>query len=189
MTTIIIDNYDSFTYNVYQMVGFVDGGRAPLVIRNDTLSAEQWLEHRPSHVILSPGPGHPRDSGLSLSVPKLCPDLPILGICLGHQALAWSAGADVVRAPEPMHGLADEIEHDGARPFDRLPARFAAARYHSLVVDRASLPADWHVSAWTDRGDIMGLRHRTRPHFGVQFHPESFLTDGGAALLESFLSS
>jgi len=184
---LLIDNYDSFTYNVLQLVAPRAGGRPVRVVRNDALAPEAAAALRPDAVILSPGPGHPRDAGLSITLPPRLPDTPILGICLGHQALAWRDGARVGRSPRPLHGRASPVVHDARGLFEGLPTPFAAARYHSLVVDRESLPAGWHVSAWTDAGDIMALRHDERPHDGIQFHPESFLTECGGALLENFL--
>ena len=186
---LLIDNYDSFTYNVLQLVGARCGASPIRVVRNDELTPSQVLELDPEAVILSPGPGHPRDAGLSVSLPELMPRTPMLGICLGHQALAWRDGARVGRSPRPLHGRTSPIHHDGRGVFEGLPDPFPGARYHSLVVDRNGLPPRWHVSAWTDAGDIMGLRHDERPHHGIQFHPESFLTECGGALLENFLRS
>lgn len=186
---LLIDNYDSFTHNLWQALGACAGGEEVRVLRNDALSPAELVALRPRRVVLSPGPGHPRDARLSLLAPALLPEVPLLGVCLGHQALALAEGARVVRAPRPVHGRALEILHDGAGLFAGLPAAFEAALYHSLVVQEDSLPPALQVAARTRAGDIMALRHVARPHLGVQFHPESFLTPAGPALLAAFLRS
>lgn len=184
---LLIDNYDSFTHNLWQALGACAGGEEVRVVRNDALAPDALVALRPRRVVLSPGPGHPRDARLSLLAPALLPRVPLLGVCLGHQALALAEGARVVRAPRPTHGRALPILHDGQGVLAALPARFEAALYHSLVVEEASLPPALRVAARTEAGDIMALRHVARPHVGVQFHPESFLTPAGPALLAAFL--
>jgi anthranilate synthase component II len=185
---LIVDNYDSFTFNLYQLVAEVDGLGTPIVVtRNDASTPAEIARQRPTHVLLSPGPGHPRDAALSLTLIHELPDTPVLGVCLGHQALAWTHGARVSRAPHPTHGSAVLVEHDGSTLFRDQPARFEAGLYHSLAVERASLPPELIASAWSSTGDIMALRHARRPHFGVQFHPESFLTPTGRQLMRAFL--
>jgi anthranilate synthase/aminodeoxychorismate synthase-like glutamine amidotransferase len=185
---VIIDNYDSFTYNLYQLVQAEAGPAADVgVVRNDALTADELAALRPSHVVLSPGPGHPEASRLSLQVAEALPDTPVLGVCLGHQALALAYGGRVARAREPVHGRAVAIDHDGAPPFATLERPLHAALYHSLAVRPDALPGVLRVSAWTEAGDIMALRHVRRPHHGVQFHPESFLTPRGGRLIAAFL--
>ena len=187
---VLIDNYDSFTFNLYQLLGQVAGPDTPIeVIRNDALTGEELRRRRPTHVILSPGPGHPTASRLSLEASDLFPDTPLLGVCLGHQALAVAHGGQVVRSPRPTHGRPVDVHHDGQPLFEGLPSPVPVALYHSLMVDRPTLPEALAVCAWTDAGDIMALRHRSRPHHGVQFHPESFMTRWGAHLVGNFLRS
>jgi anthranilate synthase component 2 len=185
---LLIDNYDSFTYNLYQYLGEL--GEELRVIRNDELSAEDALALAPERVVISPGPGNPDQAGISLGVIRLCAErrVPLLGVCLGHQALGQSFGGKVVRAPRLMHGKTSMIEHDGRVPFAGLPQPFEATRYHSLVVERETIPAVLEVSAWTADGMVMGLRHRELPLLGVQFHPESILTRCGMDLLRNFLA-
>jgi len=186
---VLVDNYDSFTFNLYQFLAAEAGGRdAITVVRNDERSAEEVLALRPTHVVLSPGPGHPSRSGLSLVLPPLLPETPLLGVCLGHQALALCFGARVERSPRPRHGLTVPIRHDGAGLFEGLPQGFPAALYHSLAVTQDTVPPTLAVSAWTAEGDIMALRHNGQPSFGVQFHPESFMTTAGTRLLRNFLA-
>ena len=187
---ILIDNYDSFTFNLFQLLGQLAQPGTPIeVVRNDAVSAAELQARRPRHVILSPGPGHPTASRLSLEASDLFPDTPLLGVCLGHQALAVAHGGRVVRSPRPTHGQPVAVQHDGSALFRGLPSPIDAALYHSLVVDRPSLPGALAVCAWTGAGDIMALRHRSRPHHGVQFHPESFMTRWGAHLVGNFLRS
>jgi anthranilate synthase/aminodeoxychorismate synthase-like glutamine amidotransferase len=184
----IIDNYDSFTYNLYQLVQAAAGsGVEVAVARNDDLAPRELAARRPSHVVLSPGPGHPDASRLSLQAAEALPDTPVLGVCLGHQALALAYGARVARAREPVHGRAVAIDHDGSPLFAGLGRPLQAALYHSLAVRPDHLPDALRVSAWTAAGDIMALRHVSRPHHGVQFHPESFLTPLGGRLIAAFL--
>lgn len=184
---LLIDNYDSFTWNLYQALGVASGGEEVRVLRNDALAAEELGALSPRRVVLSPGPGHPRDAGLSLLASDLFPGTPLLGVCLGHQALALAAGARVERSPRPTHGRPVALHHDGQPPFDALPNPTPVALYHSLVVRPEPWPESLAVAARSEHGDVMALRHRRRPHLGVQFHPESFMTDGGPTLLRRFL--
>ena len=179
----VVDNYDSFTYNLVQCLAEL--GAEPVVRRNDQVSVDELASF--DALVVSPGPGTPAQAGVSTpAVRELSGRLPILGVCLGHQCLGEAFGAVVVRGV-PVHGKTSMIHHDGGAPFAVLPSPFEATRYHSLVVDRGSVPPDLEVCAWTEDGVIMGLRHRTHPTFGVQFHPESVLTPEGPALLRSFL--
>ena len=186
MRTLLIDNYDSYTFNLFHLLGEVNGGEEPIVLRNDELTWEQIARLAPDNVVLSPGPGrpeHPRDAGVSLEVLRRAA-VPVLGVCLGHQALAYVCGGTVEHAPEVMHGRVSRIRHDGRSLFAGLPQDFPAVRYHSLVV--GALPSELRATAWAPDGVVMGLEHRTRPLFGVQFHPESVGTRHGRALLENF---
>ena len=185
---LVIDNYDSFTYNLVQCLG--DLGASITVVRNDARSPSEMLALRPSHVVISPGPGRPEEAGATLAVLRCAgPALPVLGVCLGHQAIGLAFGGRVVRAPRPVHGKASVIEHDGAGLFAGLAEPFSAGRYHSLVVADEGLPDELQVTARSrDGGTIMGLRHRSRPIHGVQFHPESILTAAGESLLRNFLA-
>lgn len=159
------------------------------MLRNDALSVDEALALCPTHLVLSPGPGHPTCAGLSLALPTAAPDLPLLGVCLGHQALALAYGARVSRSPRPTHGRPVTMDHDASALFSDVPQRFEAALYHSLEVESGSLPPDLIPSAWTTDGGIMAVRHTQRPQFGVQFHPESFMTEHGAALVRTFLET
>lgn len=183
---LLLDNYDSFTYNLYQYLGEL--GAEVRVVRNDEMSAAGVLALGPGAVVISPGPGTPDQAGISLDLIRSCAGrVPLLGVCLGHQALGQAFGGKVVRAPRLMHGKTSEIEHDGRGVFAGLPVPFTATRYHSLVVEPGSVPDCLEVSAWTDGGVVMGLRHRDLPLEGVQFHPESILTRAGKDLLGNFL--
>ena len=183
---LVIDNYDSFTYNLVPYLNEL--GAQTTVVRNDALTVEQALGQKPEAVLLSPGPCDPDQAGICLPLLKDAPDdLAILGVCLGHQAIGQAFGGDVVRAKALMHGKTSLIHHDGKGLFADLPNPFTATRYHSLAVERSTLPADLVVTAWTEDGEIMGLQHRTRPIYGVQFHPESIATEGGHQLLANFL--
>ncbi len=185
---LIIDNYDSFTYNLYQYIGELCGDVR--VVRNDALSVAQVAELKPDHVVISPGPGYPADAGISIElVKKLGPHVPILGVCLGHQGIGEAYGGKVVRAPELLHGKASEIElAPGCRLFEGLPRKLTAGRYHSLVVERETLPEVLEITAVSADGEIMGLKHREYEVFGIQFHPESILTPDGKKILENFLA-
>ena len=183
----VLDNYDSFTYNLVQYLGEL--GARLTVRRNDRVTLGEIAAMRPSHIVISPGPGRPEDAGLTPDViRRFGPAVPLLGVCLGHQAIGMVYGGQVVRAPAPQHGKTSIIEHDGRGVFAGIDGPMAAARYHSLVVADEGLPADLEVSA-RSRGDglIMGLRHRRHPVHGVQFHPESVLTDEGRRMLRNFL--
>ncbi len=183
---LLIDNYDSFTFNLAQQLGEL--GADVRVVRNDAITAEQVLVDLPDGVVISPGPGDPSDAGVSTDVISSVAGLrPVLGVCLGHQCLGALYGGRVVRAPELVHGKTSQIHHDGDGVFAGLPQPFPATRYHSLVVDRASVPDVLAVTAWTAEGLVMGLRHRTLDVEGVQFHPESILTTDGMDLLANFL--
>ena len=188
---LMIDNYDSFTYNLVQYLGEL--GQEVRVVRNDALDVAQIAALAPERIMISPGPGTPDDAGVSLQVLRhLGERIPVFGVCLGHQALGQAFGGRVVRAREIMHGKTSPIFHTGVGVFAGLPSPFEATRYHSLVVERASLPECLEITAWTQHPDgsvdeIMGLRHRTLPLQGVQFHPESILTQHGHDLLRNFL--
>ncbi len=184
---LLLDNYDSFTWNLVQLMGQLTAEEIR-VVRNDRAPAEALLEARPAAIVISPGPGVPGAAGVTMELIERAEAVPLLGICLGHQALAAVAGARVIRAPEPVHGKTSPVHHVGTGIFRGLPDPFTATRYHSLVVDRDSLPAELQVTAWTPDGLVMGLAHRGRPHFGVQFHPESYMTGHGLELFENFLS-
>ena len=184
---IIIDNYDSFTYNLVQFIGEL--GAEVLVKRNDEIKADEVGNIDPSHIILSPGPKRPEDSGVCIDILKTyAGKYPILGVCLGHQAIGYVFGGNIINAPEIIHGKLSEIFHDGKTLFEGLKNPFHATRYHSLVVDTEGLPEELEVSAKTSDGIIMGLRHKKYRIEGVQFHPESFLTEGGKKLLKNFIN-
>ncbi len=183
---LMIDNYDSFTYNLVQEIQTVSDIEVR-VVRNDTLSVEELLSEKPQAIVISPGPGEPTEAGITMKLIQAADSLPLLGICLGHQALAAVHGGEIVRAPEPVHGKTSEILHDRCGVFSRMPKPFEATRYHSLVVQRESLKPPLEICAWTRDGLIMALKHKERPHFGVQFHPESYLTENGMYLLARFL--
>jgi anthranilate synthase/aminodeoxychorismate synthase-like glutamine amidotransferase len=183
---LIIDNYDSFTYNLVQYLGELGGD--VLVRRNDEMTLDQIESRLPSRILISPGPGRPADAGISAElIRRFSGRAPILGVCLGHQAIGEVFGGRVVRAATVVHGKASEIKHDGKSNFKGLHSPFKAGRYHSLVVERESLPACLEISAETNDGVIMGLRHREKKIEGVQFHPESILTPAGKRLLQNFL--
>jgi anthranilate synthase/aminodeoxychorismate synthase-like glutamine amidotransferase len=188
VNVLLVDNYDSFTYNLYQYLGEL--GADTTVVRNDALTVEAVLSRHPDGIVISPGPGTPDQAGISLELVRAAAGrVPVLGVCLGHQSLGQAFGGRVVRAPVPMHGKTSEIHHDDSALFRGLPNPFTATRYHSLVVERASLPACLEVTAWTDDDLVMGLRHRDHALRGVQFHPESILTAPGKELLRNFLES
>jgi len=184
---LVIDNYDSFVYNLVQYLGEL--GAAPLVHRHDAVTIEQIVEASPDAILISPGPGRPEDAGVSNEViEQLAGRVPILGVCLGHQCIGQVYGGQVVRADRVMHGKTSFVHHDGAGVLAGLPDPFEATRYHSLVVDAASVPDVLEVTATTDDGTVMALRHRELPVEGVQFHPESILTASGHQLMANFLA-
>ncbi|MFZ5864075.1 MAG: anthranilate synthase component II [Nitrospirota bacterium] len=183
---LVIDNYDSFTYNLVQYLGEL--GATLEVFRNDAITLGQIAAKRPSHVVISPGPCTPNEAGISVElIKRFAGSIPILGVCLGHQSIGAAFGGDVVRADRLMHGKTSMIHHDGKTIFEGLPNPFEATRYHSLIVKRETLPACLEVSAETKEGEIMGVRHRQHRVEGVQFHPESILTRPGKDLLRNFL--
>ncbi len=184
---LMIDNYDSFTYNLVQYLGEL--GQEILVFRNDQVSTDEIEEMRPERIVISPGPCTPKEAGISVDlIKRFSGKIPILGVCLGHQAIGEAFGGEVVRAGRLMHGKTSMIHHDGKTIFQHLPNPFEATRYHSLIVKRETLPACLEISAETKEGEIMGLRHQEFPVEGVQFHPESILTKAGKDLLKNFLS-
>jgi anthranilate synthase/aminodeoxychorismate synthase-like glutamine amidotransferase len=183
----MIDNYDSFTYNLVQYFGEL--GQAMKIYRNDKITIDEIKALQPSRIVISPGPGIPSQAGISEEVIRtFAGQIPILGVCLGHQAIAEVFGGKIVRQKKVMHGKTSEIYHDGRTLFRDLPNPFTATRYHSLLVERASLPGVLEISAWTKDNEIMGLRHKELKVEGVQFHPESILTEGGRRLLANFLA-
>jgi len=183
---LLIDNYDSFTWNLVHYLGEL--GAEVVVHRNDAISFEQALSARPQAIVLSPGPCTPNEAGICLDLIAAAPaDMPILGVCLGHQAIGQVFGGKVIRAPVPMHGKVSPIAHGGEGVFAGIPDRFGATRYHSLIVERDTLPDTLEITAETDDGLIMGLAHKTRPIHGVQFHPESIASQHGHDLLRNFL--
>jgi anthranilate synthase/aminodeoxychorismate synthase-like glutamine amidotransferase len=183
---LVVDNYDSFTYNLVQYLGEL--GAELTVVRNDAVDLAGILEMSPERIVISPGPGTPDNAGVSLEIiRRLAGRTPILGVCLGHQAIGQAFGATVSRARRQMHGKTSQIEHDGRGVFRGLPTPFSATRYHSLAVLADTVPPDIEISARAEDGEVMGLRHRRWPVEGVQFHPESILTEHGKALLRNFL--
>lgn len=183
---LVIDNYDSFTYNLVQYFGEL--GADPVVRRNDAITVEEVEQLRPERIVISPGPGTPADAGISMAiVRKMGKNTPVLGVCLGHQCIAEVYGGKVVRADRLMHGKTSPIRHQGSGVFSGLPNPFEATRYHSLIVEKNSVPACLQITADTAEGEIMGLRHREFPVHGVQFHPESILSREGKTLLQNFL--
>jgi para-aminobenzoate synthetase component II len=184
---LLLDNYDSFTYNLAQYLGQM--GQELEVRRNDQITIEEIEQRAPERIVISPGPCTPNEAGISVAlIRRFAGEIPILGVCLGHQAIGAAMGGRVIRAPKLMHGKTSEIHHDGKTIFRDLPQDFPATRYHSLIVEKKSLPDTLEISAETADGTIMGLRHRTLSVEGVQFHPESVLTGPGYKLLENFLS-
>ena len=182
---LLIDNYDSFTFNLAQYLGEL--GAPPIVRRNDELTADEVAEMRPDRIVISPGPGRPEDAGISVEViRRFGPHVPVLGVCLGHQGIGLAFGGEVVRAGELMHGKTSNVHHDGAGVFRGVAQPFSAGRYHSLVVAQP-LPPDLELAAHPEDGVVRGVRHRTYPIHGVQFHPESTQTEGGKDLLRNFL--
>ena len=190
---LVIDNYDSFTYNLVQYLGEL-GAEFPVandiqVYRNDQISLEQVQQLQPEAIVISPGPGRPEDAGVSMELIQILgPHLPILGVCLGHQSIGQVYGGNIVSAPELMHGKTSAVTHAGIGLFAGLETPMTATRYHSLVIERHTCPDALEITAWTEDGTIMGVRHRSYPHIeGVQFHPESILTTSGKSLLRNFL--
>ena len=183
---LLIDNYDSFTYNLVQ--AFASQGAEVLVYRNDEIEKDQALELEPTHLVISPGPGRPEDAGVSLAMIEVFAEkVPMLGVCLGHQCLVSHYGGEIVRAERLMHGKTSMVNHDNKTVFEGLAEPFQAGRYHSLCADHDSLPDDLELTAQTERGEIMGVRHRELPLEGVQFHPESVLTPEGDKLMNNFM--
>jgi anthranilate synthase/aminodeoxychorismate synthase-like glutamine amidotransferase len=183
---LVVDNYDSFTYNLVQFLG--EMGADLQVARNDQITIDEIRALQPTHIVISPGPGTPDDAGVSLEVIRqFGANTPILGVCLGHQSIGQAYGGKVIRAPRLMHGKTSMIYHNGEGLFAGLPSPFEATRYHSLIVEQETLPDVLEVTAFTDRGEMMGLRHKQHPVYGVQFHPESILTAHGPHLLRNFL--
>ena len=185
---LVIDNYDSFTYNIVQYLGEL--GAKIEVVRNDEISIADILEKKPDHILISPGPCSPKEAGISVDViQQLAGKIPILGVCLGHQSIGYAFGGEIVRAQHLMHGKTSTITHDGLGVFKGLPNPFKATRYHSLVIKKETLPLELIITAESEDGEIMGVRHQTLAVEGVQFHPESILTEYGKALLGNFLNS
>ena len=185
---LVIDNYDSFTYNIVQYLGEL--GAKIDVVRNDEITVDQIIEKSPTHILISPGPCSPKEAGISVDViQQLAGKIPILGVCLGHQSIGYAFGGEVVRAKNLMHGKTSMISHDGLGVFNGLPNPFKATRYHSLVVKKETLPLELIITAESEDGEIMGLRHQSLAVEGVQFHPESILTESGKALLLNFIQS
>jgi anthranilate synthase component 2 len=183
---LVIDNYDSFTYNLVHYLNEL--GAETVVVRNDALTVAEALGLKPQGILLSPGPKTPNDAGICLALLAAAPaDLPIFGVCLGHQAIGQAYGGEVIHAKALMHGKTSQIHHNGKGVFAGLKNPFTATRYHSLSVERDNLPAELEVTAWTQDGEIMGVQHRSRPIHGVQFHPESIATECGHELLDNFL--
>jgi anthranilate synthase component 2 len=183
---LLIDNYDSFTYNLWHYLGEL--GAKVEVWRNDALTVEQAMAMTPEGIVISPGPCDPDKAGICLElIERAAGKIPLFGVCLGHQAIGQAFGGKVIRAPKPMHGKVCDMHHDDTGVFKGLPSPFKATRYHSLVVERDTLPECLHVSAWSDDGLIMGLTHRDLPVWGVQFHPESIETQHGHKMLENFI--
>lgn len=186
LRVVIIDNYDSFTFNLVQRLGEL--GARPVVVRNDAVDIAGLKRLKPDRLVVSPGPCTPNEAGISVeAIQQLAPDVPILGVCLGHQAIGQAFGGRVVRAKQPVHGKASAIEHDGLGLFKGVPSPFDVGRYHSLVVEKKSLPEELVVCATSRTGEIMAMRHRSFSVYGVQFHPESILTPHGQQILSNFL--
>jgi anthranilate synthase component II len=184
---LMIDNYDSFTYNLVQYLGEL--GADVRVVRNDAIDLEEVATTKPERIVISPGPCTPAEAGISVPlIQRFAGEVPILGVCLGHQAIGQAFGGRVVRAARVMHGKLSPIDHDGRGVFRGVPSPFAATRYHSLAIERSTLPDELEVTAQADDGEIMGVRHRSLPVEGVQFHPEAILTEHGKALLRNFLA-
>ncbi len=189
---LIVDNYDSFTYNLVQRLGEIDSRLEVRVFRNDRISLDEMEALQPTHLIISPGPCTPHEAGISVAcVGRFHNRIPLLGVCLGHQSIGQATGGKIVRAGQLMHGKTDQVHHTGSTIFSGLPNPMTATRYHSLVIQPDSLSSEFVINAWATGPDgsriIMGIEHKTAPTFGVQFHPESFLTEGGVELLRNFV--
>ena len=185
---LLIDNYDSFTYNLVQRLGEIDPGVDLEVVRNDRITLDEIAAKAPSHLIISPGPCTPLEAGISNEVvARFAPTIPTLGVCLGHQCMGHVFGGQIVRADRIMHGKVSLIHHDGKGVYQGVANPFEATRYHSLIIQPGTIPDELEVVAWTEEGEIMGVRHKTYPLEGVQYHPESFLTIEGVKLLRNFL--
>ncbi|MFM7323093.1 MAG: anthranilate synthase component II, partial [Armatimonadota bacterium] len=186
---LVVDNYDSFTYNIVQYLGEMD--QEIVVRRNDAITLDEIAALRPDHLLISPGPCSPAEAGVSVAaIRRFAGEIPILGVCLGHQSIGYAFGGRIVRAGRLMHGKTSRIHHDGRGVFAGMPQEFAATRYHSLVIERETCPECLEISAWSvDDGEIQGVRHRTMPVEGVQFHPESVLTEGGRRILANFVGA
>jgi anthranilate synthase/aminodeoxychorismate synthase-like glutamine amidotransferase len=183
---LVVDNYDSFTYNLVQYLGII--GVEVTVARNDAITLDDIARQKPEAIIISPGPCTPKEAGISVPlIMRFYKEIPILGVCLGHQSIGEAFGGDIVRAQQIVHGKTSLIHHDGWKLFDGLPNPFPATRYHSLVIDRATLPKNLLITAWIDDGTIMGIRHQDAPTVGVQFHPESIATQNGIIIVRNFL--
>lgn len=186
MKILLLDNYDSFTYNLFQYLSEL--GADVIVHRNDEIEVDEIRDLAPDKIVISPGPATPAEAGISVPlIRELGVQIPILGVCLGHQAIGAAFGGRVIRAPEPVHGKLSAIRHEGQGVFDGLPSPFEATRYHSLIVERSTLPSSLEITAETSDGLIMGVRHRSLPIEGIQFHPESYTTEHGKQLLKNFL--
>ncbi len=186
---VLIDNYDSFTFNLVQVMGAAKPGLEMKVVRNDKITVDEIEALKPTHIVISPGPCTPNEAGISNEVLRhFAPKIPILGVCLGHQCIGHTYGGIVERAGRLMHGKTDKIYHDGKGVYLGMPQPFTATRYHSLIIRNGSLPAEFEIVAKTDQDEIMGVRHKTWPLEGVQYHPESFLTENGERLLLNFLN-
>jgi len=186
MKILMVDNYDSFTYNIVQYFGELDA--AVTVVRNDEITLADIAAQAPTHLVISPGPCSPAEAGISVAaIQHFAGKLPILGVCLGHQAIGAAFGGKIIRAQQLMHGKTSVISTTQQGVFAGLPAQFTVNRYHSLAIERSSCPAELELTAWTDDGEIMGVRHRSLPIQGLQFHPESILTEHGHAMLKNFL--
>ena len=184
---VVIDNYDSFTYNLVQYLGEL--GQVVKVFRNDAVTVDQLYDLKPDYIVISPGPGRPENAGITKEIiQRFHQTIPILGVCLGHQAIAEVFGAKIINAPYLMHGKTSPVYHDGRTVFENLQSPFKATRYHSLIVDRKTLSAEFNISAWTEDDIIMGIRHKDYPLEGIQFHPESILTESGKQVLSNFLN-
>ncbi len=188
MKILVIDNYDSFTYNLVQLLGKLE---CKLIVkRNDEVSESQINEIQPDKILVSPGPGRPEDSNASITAfKKFSKKIPILGVCLGHQAMGYVYGGKIIKAPILMHGKTSTINHDGRTIFKNIPQNFKATRYHSLIIEKKSLPSELEISAESEDGCIMGIRHKEFPVEGIQFHPESFLTNEGINIIKNWLAS